>query len=50
MPLVKACEKCGQKCIKKLDVPVFMELYDRITQTPLQVSVSVLAMVKAETL
>ena len=27
-----------------------MELYDRITRTPLQVSVSVLPVVKAETL
>ena len=35
------------KTNKKLELS--MELYDRITQTPLQVSVSVLPMVKAET-
>ena len=37
-----------KKHIKKLDLS--MDLYDRITRTPLQVSVSVLPMVKAETL
>ena len=35
------------KTNKKLELP--MELYDRITRTPLQVSMSVLPMVKAET-
>ena len=46
MLLVLACEECSQKHIK---FDLSMELYDRITRTPLQVSVCVLPIVKAET-
>ena len=47
MLLFYAREECSQNTHTKLDLS--MELYDRITRTPLQVSVSVLPMVKAET-